>query len=147
MKGLLLETPQHHTKLATNMVYISWCPLRRLSPRLTFVILQRTESRLLSSSALFQEAATGTSEEIQPWKQQNGMNFLCSNCIVGFSFHVLQRFSLKSLVVRLPARADFFNAHFHDFIGDHQSATNLILSTAKPCFKNSCSLYLTFSSM
>lgn len=46
--------------------------------------LLRSESRPLSSSGFLQEAATGTSEEIQPWKQQNGMNFLCSNCIVGF---------------------------------------------------------------
>lgn len=79
-KGIVKDS----TTSNINIVYISRCPPCRLSLRLTFAILLRTESRLLSSSAFFQGAATGTSEEIQPWKQQNGMNFLCCNHIVGF---------------------------------------------------------------
>lgn len=67
-----------------NIISISQCPPCRLSLRVTFLILLRTESTFLSSPLFFHEAATGTSEEIQAWKQQNGMNFLCSNCIVGF---------------------------------------------------------------
>lgn len=100
------------TTSGKNIIYISWCPPCRLSPRLTFVILLRTVCRLLSSSAFFQEAATGTSEEIQPWKQQNGMNFLCSNCIAGFLLMFCHVFywspSLRgSLPEQTPTRLTF----------------------------------------
>lgn len=75
---------QESRTMGINIISISQCPPCRLSLRVKFLILLRTESTLLSSPLLFHEAATGTSEEIQVWKQQNGMNFLCSNCIVGF---------------------------------------------------------------
>lgn len=51
---------------------------------MTFLILLRTEGTLLSSAFFFHEAPTRTSEEMQAWKQPQSMNFLCSNCIVGF---------------------------------------------------------------
>lgn len=81
------KRPQNTKDSATmgvNIISISRCPPCRLSVRMTFLILLRTESTLLSSALFFYEAATRTSEEIQECKQQNGMNFLCSNCSVGF---------------------------------------------------------------
>lgn len=70
--------------LGVKLISIRRCPLCRLPLRVTFLILLRSESTLLSSALLFHEAAARTSEEIQAWMQQNGMNFLCSDCIVGF---------------------------------------------------------------
>lgn len=77
--NLLFET----ATMSMNIISIRRCPPCRLSLRVAFLILLRTGSAL-SSALFFHEAATRTSEEIQAWKQQNGMNFLCSNCIVGF---------------------------------------------------------------
>lgn len=70
--------------LGVKLISIRRCPPCRLPLRVTFLILLRTESTLLSSALLFHEAAARTSEEIQAWMQQNSMNFLCRDCIVGF---------------------------------------------------------------
>lgn len=70
--------------LGVKLISIRRCPPCRLPLRVTFLILLGTESTLLSSALLFHEAAARTSEEIQAWMQQNSMNFLCHDCIVGF---------------------------------------------------------------
>lgn len=86
-KNQIIKRPQS-TKdsptLGVKLISIRRRPPCRLPLRVTFLILLRSESTLLSSALLFHEAAARTSEEIQAWMQQNGMNFLCSDCIVGF---------------------------------------------------------------
>lgn len=79
-----LQSTKDSTTMGINIISTSRCPPCRLSLKMTFLILLRTESTVLSSALFFHEAATRTSEEIHMWKQPNGMNFLCSNCIVGF---------------------------------------------------------------
>lgn len=150
MKESLIKTLQQQTWIIIY-IYISSKLLCTdpcmLSLTLTFKI--SWELRADSSSSFFQEAATGTSEHIQAWKQQNGMNFLCGNCIVGVFF--LCSFSIEVFCWELSSLSKLSLSHSGHQEGDNQTAMNLIFVKAtlsqSLVKKSRISLYLSFTKM